>query len=101
MSYLRIIAAAVAMVSAVASAPAAMAVGIQDQPLHLVRAGGGGHGFHGGMGVRILRGGGFHEAFPGGYPMHDGRRDHYTHGYYYYPYAYSCPYPYDYPYCTF
>jgi len=105
MHLIRVLAAAAAMVTAVASGPAAMAAGTPDQPasVQLVRgrgfhgggfhAGGGGHGF-GFAG----RGGGFH----GGYGWRGGREYQPRYGYLGggYPY-FGCPYYYSYGYCTF
>jgi hypothetical protein len=84
MHYLRILTVTAAIVTAAAGAPSAMAEIPQGQSssVHIVRAGGGGEGFHGRMGG--FHGGGFH----GGYAMHG----YHSHGYGYYvaPYPY-CP----------
>jgi hypothetical protein len=99
MHYLRIFVATAALTAAAAGTPVAMAASpqVQSSPLHLVRAGGGSEGFHGGMGG--YHGGGFHAGgFHGGYAMHG----YHPHGYgYLAPYPY-CPYGFSsYPYCTF
>ena len=95
MHLIRVLAAAAAMVTAVASGPAAMAAGTADQPasVQLVRAGGGFHGsggFHGG-------GHGFGFAGRGG----RGYRPRFGYLGGGYPHIYGCPYFYSYGYCTF